>query len=547
MLYMETSSVESLIRQVKEFYRGLRPDTGENEILMLTAAITQKLGFNPLDSGGLRSFGIDPGGPVAVTIEDIASFGSRKNIPQDQGPEKDWAAYIPAADSLKLYQSFHVLIKRGLEKKFFPNPAPEGIITEISRNHLIHHKGAGFFFARGDRFCVFSNSKTRALAALQKARVPLSRAPHFIRFRQFTDTRYNSSDIILAYCLNRKGMDSFSFLKNLSGGTPGGPENTSAMQMYTNISNEIQQNVLAEGGMFSFSRKKASMRSDSLYKEGYLSDQTKILPGLLITPYRGLSADSFGKKPAVYGRARISLSGTVEIMKNIIPNFEISLGKATQQIRDKTGVDLVHDCINKMNGNFAFILDHFPETAQLGQNMKWSYSFVAGFEKENASDIQRFFDVMAAKINEETGSTTLEKEQYRDGILWNITSRKKASGGYHSFPDNQTPIIKETNYLYLGPRELVFTPGRENLDKIMKSRSSTTIAERAMRISSSRERNTNILLYVDMESFNNLIQNSPLKFVMGAAAPYFQNMESAKMVVEVSGNTVISESSLLLK
>lgn len=546
MLYMETSSIESVIEQIKEFYRGLRPDTGENEILMLTAAVTQKLGFNPLDSGGLRSFGIDPKGPIAVTIEDIESFGSKKNIAQNQGPEKDWAAYIPAADSLKLYQSFHILIKRGLEKKFSQTPAPEGIITEISRNRLLHHKGAGFFFARGDRFCVFANSRTRALAAIGKSPAPLSRSPHHLRFRQLTDSRYTGSDVIMAYCLNRNGMGSFSFLQNFSGGLNAARGNTAATQMYGRLNDEINQHVLAEGGMFSFSRKKASMRSDAAYKEGYLSDRTKILPGLLSSPYHGLSADSFGKKPAMYGRIRVNLSGIMELAKGIIPDFNESFGEASRQIKGKAGVDIIHDCINKMDGNFAILLDHFPETAQAGLNQRWSFSFSAGYGKENSPEIKGFFESIANIINEENGNTTLLKEQHRDGILWSITSRKKA-GGYNTFPDNQTPIIKETNYLYLGPGELIYSPERENFDRLMKLQSRKTVAGRLMNVPASREQNTNILFYIDMEALNRYVQNTPLKFLMGNAAPYLQNMESARIIFEISGNNIISESSLLLK
>ena len=122
MLYMETSSIESVIEQIKEFYRGLRPDTGDNEILMLTGALSQKLGFNPLDSGALRSVGIDPGGPVALSIENLESLrGGKSGMQQKEDADKNWTAYIPATNPLRLYQSIHVLIKRGHEGKIPPH------------------------------------------------------------------------------------------------------------------------------------------------------------------------------------------------------------------------------------------------------------------------------------------------------------------------------------------------------------------------------------------------------------------------------------------
>ena len=68
-----------------------------------------------------------------------------------------------------------------------------------------------------------------------------------------------------------------------------------------------------------------------------------------------------------------------------------------------------------------------------------------------------------------------------------------------------------------------------------------------MNISASRERNTNLLFYMNFEKFNRYIQTSQLRFLIGSAAVYLQNMESVQMVVESSSNTVSSESVLHLK
>jgi len=548
MLYAETSSIESFIEQVKEFYRGLRPDIGENEILMLTAALTQKLGFNPLDSGALRSIGFDPGGPVAFSIENLEPLTSgERDSQRDRNIEKNWTAYIPASDALKLYQSIHVLIKRGHEAKYPPMQAPEGIITEISRNRLLHHKDAGFYLARGDRFCVFSNSKDRALAATRKAAAPLSKAPHYLRFRQHIDSRYTGSDVILSYCLNRKGMDSFYFLKNLPRFTLMMQKNSSSMQMYRQLNDEINQHVLAEGGMFSLNRKKASMRSDSLYRDGYLPDRTKILPGLLFSQYRELLPDSFGKTPALYGRSRFNLSGVLGLMKAVIPDFDAKFGIAMQEVREKTGADLGDGLIDRMNGNFAVLVDRFPETGQPRRNVRWDISFAAGYNSEDAPTVRQFFDTLASAISKEGRGTTLQKEQYGNGILWNIITRKKKRVPGQNFPQNQQPVIKETNFLYLGQRELIYTPKKDHLIRIMGEKSSTSVAGRCMNISSTRERNSNLLLYLDMEKFNSYINTSQLRFLIGPAAQYLQNMESIRMIVENDGKSITSETMLMLK
>ena len=345
--------------------------------------------------------------------------------------------------------------------------APAGVITEISRDRLLHHKEAGFYLARGSRFCVISNSKERALAALQKSRTPFSRAPRYLRFKQISDSRYTGNDVIMAYCLNRKGMDSFSFLKNFSRSFIIAQENTPAAEMYRQLNDEVSRNVLAEGGMFSFSRKKASMRSDSVYRDGYLSDTAKILPGLLSSQYRELLPDSFGKNPALYGRCRFNLSGVMELMKTIIPDFNMKLDAATRQIREKSGADLRNGLVDKMNGNFAVLIDRFPDTSEPQRNVPWNISFAAGYNSENAPTVKQFFDTLAATVTSEGGGTTLQKEQYKNGTLWNIVTRKKKMIRGRNFPQNQEPVIKETNFLYLGQGELIYTPRKEHLEGIM--------------------------------------------------------------------------------
>lgn len=531
IIYAETARLRQLAGDLRSFYMGLRPDTGQNEIVMLSAGMKETAGFSIFDDRSMAEAGVSTDGPIAFSMARIpqpqGEQGSRpKQTKITKVPGPDWSLFLPASSSQKLYRHL---------QKAFSRTAPgadatRGGAIEIEAGKLLHVPGQGLFISRGETFLVLSNAKSRALAGIVKSKNPISRAAFFTGFAAHMKKEYGAIPQTLAYCVNfREFTESMA-----AGGAKGGgisPE----------LSKEIADNLISEGGVIRAGEHGIVMKSDSLYRPGYLNDTGKTVPRLFQSTRQPLLSDGFAATPVMFLRARLDVGGLIGLLRNIIPNFNLQYSIAMAQITQKTGVNPESAVLNNMNGNFSLIIDRFPE----GPGRDVSFAISAGYRPESADTIKGFMSALgAAAANTVTGAPPL-RETHSLGDLWTITSVKK-SPRTAQVPDGeqQSQPVLERHYLLFSSGEMTYSPDRALIDTLSQGRANDPLVKRLPGLESANPSTAHLMFFLDIGALSAQLLRTPAGIFMAPAAPYLERITSLTVTSTRLENRITAETRL---
>jgi hypothetical protein len=501
---------------------------GEGVWSMMAANFEQRAGFNPLDPEKLEELGIN-------TRE---NWGLAINVELDTAgkPAKPrFVLIVPAKASGK----FYAFVKDKITEGQMP------LNKEIEPGRLLHFGAENDpgYLLKTDGAVLISNNLDLVKAAETKNSDAMSSAEFYLTMRAHLLARSEKKQPMLAFYINPKlilaSMKSQTDLiqKFQKEAGPGGEGNKPLMNENSPYLAEIRDNLRSAGGAFVVSGERLSAYFSYNYKEGYLSDESKMYPRIIQVKAKPLSSDMLARNPVHYSLLKLNAMPLIDLLKSLSPAFAEKYEKGLAEIKDKAGVDLEKDIISSLRGNYNFHVLGIPPESKNKDIQAWeiygSYGINPGTAK-NWVNLFKAGEKLAKKAEaKKKKKTRFEFSEASAGTYVTVTVDERIRG--KNTPVSVVFLIREN--------EIIVSNTKAHALKATRSTSST-LSQRLLRVP---YETTQGIFYLDLQQIFKAVSKMREGASLKAYANMLEKLKSFSINSSVQGDFATAETTLQLK
>jgi hypothetical protein len=501
---------------------------GEGIWSMMSANFEQKMGVNMLDPQKLEEIGIKTSEQWAVAINmEIEAAGN---------PSKpEFVMIFPVQSNTKFYDF--------LKAKITESQMP--INTEIEAGRVLNFGSENDpgYLVRTDDALLVSNKKEMVMAMRSKVSSPISDASYYTSMRSHLLSRNGKKQPLMAFYLNPKLIVSSlkaqsDLLRNLQKELNQGDEAAPAIDDNSPYVAEIRDNLQSSGGALVANAERVSFYFSYKYKEGYLSDTSKIYPRIIQVKTEPLASDAAARNPVNYTLIKLNVMGMIELFKSLSPVFGEKYARAIQEANTNLGMDFESQILSSLRGNYNFQLLNVPAEEKFREVGAWELHGAFGIKPSTAKNWVRLLkasEKMAKKAEANKKQKSKFKfEESEDGEFVSISGPGNMVGG-----KRQTVTV----VLLIRENEVIVSNSKANALKATKGGSST-LSERLAKIPYESAQG---VFFLDLQQVFKAVMKSKQGSSLKAYAPMLEKMKNFSIISTVQGDFATAETMLQMR
>ncbi len=524
-VFIEGSPIAESIDSLKTLVANV---AGEGVWSLFAANLEQKAGVNLLDAQKLEEIGIASKEAWALAINmQIETTGT---------PSKpSFVMIIPVQNNAKFYDF--------LKAKITETQMPLNKELEPGRMLNFGSENDPGFLVRSDNAILISNDQTMVKAIQSKASDPVAKAKHYTTMRAHLHGRNQNKAPLAAFYLNPKLIvaslkTQSEMLRNLQRDLNKGDESAPVLDDNSPYVAEIRDNLQSAGGAFVANAERLSFYFSYKYKEGYLSDTTKIYPKIVQVKTTPLASDTLARNPVHYTLIKLNLIGMIELFKSLSPVFTEKYNKGLQEINTNLALDFEAQILASLRGNYNFQVLNIPAEAKTKDILAWELYGTFGIKEGTAANWIKLIksgEKMAKKAETKKKSKTkFGYEDTEDGKFITITGEERMSAG-KAKPVSVVILVRDT--------EIIVSNSRANALKATKG-TDKALSERLTRLAYD---NAQGIFFLDLQQ----VYKAVMKMKQGGSLkPYANMLEKLKnfsILSTVQGDFATAETTLQLR
>lgn len=501
---------------------------GEGVWSILAANIEQKAGVNLLDGQKLEELGIASKEAWALAINmDIETNGS---------PSKpSFVMIVPVQNNAKFYDF--------LKAKITETQMPLNKELEPGRMLNFGSENDPGYLVRSDNAVLISNDLALVKAMQSKASDPVAKAKHYTTMRSHLFGRNQNKAPLVAFYLNPKLIiaslkTQSEMLRNLQRDLNKGDEAAPVIDDNSPYVAEIRDNLQSSGGALVANAERISFYFSYKYKEGYLSDTTKIYPKIVQVKTTPLASDTLARNPVHYTLIKLNVLGMIELFKSLSPVFTEKYNKGLQEIETNLAINFESQILASLRGNYNFQVLNIPSEAKAKDILAWELYGSFGIKQGTAANWIKLIkngEKMAKKVEAKKKSKTkFTYEDSEEGKFITITGEERMSAG-KAKPVSVVILVGET--------EVIVSNSRANALKATKG-TDKALSERLTRLAYD---NAQGIFFLDLQQ----VYKAVMKMKQGGSLkPYANMLEKLKnfsIISTVQGDFATAETTLQLR
>lgn len=500
---------------------------GEGVWSIMAANFEQRSGVNLLDPAKLEAIGINTKAPWGLALNmEIETTGT---------PSKpEFVMIIPALPGGKLYDF--------VKAKIVESQMPINQETEPGRIYYFGTEGDPGYLLKSDDALLVSNKLELIKAMANRASKPVSDAQFYTAMRSHLWSRNGGKQPLAAFYLNPKLIISSlkaqsEMLRQLQKDLNQGGENTAVMDDNSPYIAEIRDNLQSSGGALVASADRVSAFFSYKYKEGYLTDQSKIYPRIIQVKAQPLTSDTLAKTPIHYTLLKLNVAGLVEFFKALSPIFSQKYTKAVEEFRNEMKIDIEKQVIATLRGNFNFQVLSVPAEAKMKDLLSWEIYGSYGIKKGTAANWLQVFkaiEKMAKKAEANKAQKT--KFEYEEADEGNFVIMK----GEERIGGKKKPV---TVVFLIREEEIVVSNSKANALKATKG-SDTTLSERLTKLSYDAAQG---IFFIDLQQIFKAVSKTKEGSSMKNYANMLEKLKFFSIVSSIQGDFATAETTLQLR
>lgn len=501
---------------------------GEGVWSMLSAQFEQKIGANILDPAKLEEMGIDTKTPWALALE--------MQVPEAPNPLKpDFVMIIPSQQNSKLYEFLKSKVAQ----------AQMAINKEVRPGAELHFgtEGDPGFMIRHENAVLVSNRLDMVKLMTGRPAVPLQNAAFYATMKQHLMSKNQNKAPLTAFYLNPKLIVSSlkmqtemikQLQKDLNRPDDGSAATAPTLDENSPYVQEIRENLQSAGGALIANGDRISFYFAYKYKEGYLSDTSKIYPKILQVNAKPMASDMLARNPLVHSMLKLNLAALIDFVKSLSPVFAEKFDKAMAEAKQETGIDLEKNIIANLRGNYNLSLLNLPADTKLKEMTAYEGFGTFGIKPGTGNEWVKLLKAGEKLAKKAEGPKKKNKSKWSyettdDGQLVTITGTERGKSVSIVFLVREDDVIVSNTKL----NAIKATKGTDK-----------TLVERLMGLN---YKSTQGIFFIDLQ----LVYKSVLKSKEGnslkAYAQMLEKLKSFSVISSIQGDFASGESMLLLK
>lgn len=524
-IYIEGAPLTESLTSLRTIVANI---AGEGIWSMMSANFEQKMGVNMLDPQKLEEIGIKTSEQWAVAVNmEIETTGN---------PSKpDFVMIFPIRPNTKFYD----FLKARITESQMP------INTEVEAGRVLNFGSETDpgFLVRTDDALLVSNKKEMVMAMRSKVSSPISDASYYTSMRSHLMARNGKKPPLMAFYLNPRLIVSSlkaqsDLLRNLQRELNQGDESAPAIDDNSPYLTEIRDNLQSSGGALVANAERISFYFSYKYKEGYLSDTSKIYPRIIQVTTEPLASDSAARNPVNYTLVKLNVLGLIELFKSLSPVFGEKYAQAIQEANTKLGIDFESQILSSLRGNYNFQLLNIPAEAKLREFGAWELYGAFGIKPGTAKNwvgLLKAAEKLAkqSEINKKQ-KTKFQFEEAEQGQFVSITGPGNMVNG-----KRQTVTV----VFLVRDSDVIVSNSKANALKATKGGSST-LSERLMKIPYGSAQG---VFFLDLQQVFKAVMSSKQGSSLKAYAPMLAKMKNFSIISTVQGDFATAETMLQMR
>ncbi|MFZ5627484.1 MAG: hypothetical protein ACOY5B_00030 [Spirochaetota bacterium] len=524
-VYIEGAPLSESLTSLRTLVANI---AGEGIWSMMSANFEQRMGVNMLDPQKLEEIGIKTSEQWAVAINmEIEAAGN---------PSKpEFVMIFPVQSNAKFYEF--------LKAKITESQMP--INTEVEAGRVLNFGSENDpgYLVRTDDALLVSNKKEMVMAMRSKVSSPISDAAYYTSMRSHLLSRNGKKMPLMAFYLNPKLIVSSlkaqsDLLRNLQKELNKGDETAPAIDDNSPYVAEIRENLQSSGGALVANAERVSFYFSYKYKEGYLTDTSKIYPRIIQVKTEPLASDTAARNPVNYTLIKLNVMGMIELFKSLSPVFGEKYAKAIEEANANLGMDFEAQILNSLRGNYNFQLLNIPAEEKVREVGAWELHGAFGIKPGTAKNWVRLLkasEKMAKKAEANKKQKTKFKfEEAEDGEFVSISGPGNMVNG-----KRQTVTV----VFLIRENEVIVSNSKANALKATKGGSST-LSERLAKIPYESAQG---VFFLDLQQVFKAVMKSKQGSSMKAYAPMLEKMKSFSIISTVQGDFATAETMLQMR
>ncbi len=500
---------------------------GEGVWSMLSANFEQRSGLNLLDPVKLEEMGINTKTPwgLAVNME-IETTGN---------PVKpEFVMIIPVQSNSKLYDFLKGKIAE----------SQMAINKEIEPGRVFYfgtENDPGYLVKSEDALLV-SNKLELAKAMAGRASKPIAEASFYTAMRAHLWSRNGGKQPLAAFFLNPKLIIASlkaqtEMMRQLQKDLNQGGEQQPVLDENSPYVAEIRDNLQSSGGALVASADRISGYFSYKYKEGYLSDTSKIYPRIIQVKAQPLTSDTLAKNPVHYSLLKLNVGGLIDLFKSLSPVFNQKYTKAMEEFKTELKVDFEKQIIGTLRGNFNFQVLNVPAEAKMKDVLAWELNGSYGIKKGTAESWLQVFkasEKMAKKAEaNKTQKTKFEYEEADEGKFVIVKAEEKIGG-------KKKPV---TIVFLIREEEIIVSNSKANALKATKG-SETPLTERLTKLPYDAAQG---IFFIDLQQIFKAVAKTKEGSTLKNYSNMLEKLKFFSIISSIQGDFATAETTLQLR
>ncbi|GAB4441769.1 MAG: hypothetical protein OHK0011_24160 [Turneriella sp.] len=501
---------------------------GEGIWSMMSANFEQKMGVNMLDPKKLEEIGIKTSEQWALAINmEIEAAGT---------PAKpEFVMIFPVQSNSKFYEF--------LKAKITQSQMP--INTEVEAGRVLNFGSENDpgYLVRTDDALLVSNKKEMVMAMRSKVSSPISDASYYTSMRSHLLSRNGKKQPLMAFYLNPKLIVSSlkaqsDLLRNLQKELNKGDETAPAIDDNSPYVAEIRENLQSSGGALVANAERVSFYFSYKYKEGYLSDTSKIYPRIIQVKTEPLSSDTASRNPVNYTLIKLNVMGMIELFKSLSPVFGEKYATAMQEANTNLGMDFESQILNSLRGNYNFQLLNIPAEEKVREVGAWELHGAFGIKPGTAKNWVRLLKA-SEKVAKKAEANKKQKTKFKfeeseDGEFVSIS-------GPGNMVNGKRQMV--TVVFLIRENDVIVSNSKANALKATKAGSSA-LSERLTKIPYESAQG---VFFLDLQQVFKAVMKSKQGSSLKAYAPMLEKMKNFSIISTVQGDFATAETMLQMR
>ncbi len=527
LVYIEAPSYKQMFRNAKKFYFNFRKKDAEAEWFFLTGMLGKSFGFNIFQLKFILSLGMDINKPFALSID-----------PDPKYPKKwEFSFVLPAKNTEKFYfrlkKYFQQRNNKDSKKKITQ-------VKEIKKNILFSVKLKNrLLYIRKFKNHLFITNKSKV--ALKSNELPADTV-HKEKYYTEPNKKYlfskKNKDTIFNIYANPKKLYKLTRNKRLQ--ILSGYLNPEAFSLKKKDKNKIslkkiKQNLISVAGIFSVSKKKASLYLNTFFSKNYLQNKVILFPFSISNKSDGhqfnlgnLKIDAFQKKSVLYA-SQVFHPGT---LLNVLTRFRFFTKREISNFQRLFKMNFSTKLNSLFNKNMSLLIEELPRNLDFRNPNAWS-AHVSFHTKQDKSKIKEFTQLYIELLKKKNQTIRLKKIS---ADFWEIGYQRQSIKS-----TSKQKLQKNNTYYYIlfDKNEIVISTSK----KMQKWTKSSAPSKKNKMLLSGK---VNFLLHLDLKKLFLYAIKNRLDALLGNIVYYVEHLDKLKIKSSYTNSSYILKADLNL-